>query len=394
MEYLTTFLEQGVYPDGVENEMASGYDMGTADDYFQSLKLNGLAGLPAPPTSYTQRVEAMYEYGAYVADPDGCLPMNGDSNICGHGFNIEVSRFFNRSDWEYVKTNGQFGRAPTGSDHATPSAMFPWAGQAVMRSGYEAGATWIWFDVGPFGSNPFHAHRDKLEVLLHAHGSTLLEDSGRFAYSGNSFSHSLRPYCHTTQAHNTIRIDGKQQAQAPAIAKAPRPVSSWSFGASRDIVQGSMSEYDELEGNATHSRSIYHQRGDWILIVDVVTSDRGSRTVQASWHTHPNATVSVDSASGVASIRGVDLTSGQRSNVRLALVPATGAQSWNASKVVKGQLAGKDGATEDQGWFSEHYSDAVAASTLVYDAQMRPDQKQAVFAWLLLVSQGSDDASR
>jgi hypothetical protein len=32
--------------------------------------------------------------------------------------------------------------------------MFPWAGQAVLRSGYEAGASWLWFDVGPFGSNP------------------------------------------------------------------------------------------------------------------------------------------------------------------------------------------------------------------------------------------------
>ena len=27
MKYLTQFLEQGVYPDGVENEMASGYDV-------------------------------------------------------------------------------------------------------------------------------------------------------------------------------------------------------------------------------------------------------------------------------------------------------------------------------------------------------------------------------
>jgi hypothetical protein len=199
----------------------------------------------------------------------------------------------------------------------------------------------------------------------------------------------MRPYCHTTQAHNTIRIDRKQQKQAPAIAKAPRPTSSWSFEPSRDIVQGSMAQYDGLEGKATHSRSVYHQRGRWILIVDVVTSDRGSRTVQAAWHTHPNSNVSVDGTTGVASIRGVDLKTEQQSNVHLALIPATGAQTWTSSKVVKGQLAGKDGATEDQGWYSEHYSDATAAPTLVYDAQMNPNQKQAVFAWLLLVTQGS-----
>jgi hypothetical protein len=52
--------------------------------------------------------------------------------------------------------------------------------------------------------------------------------------------------------------------------------------------------------------------------------------------------------------------------------------------VVKGQLAGKDGATEDQGWFSKSYADASAAPVLVYDAVMASGQTRAVFAWLLV----------
>ena len=59
MHYLTQFLEQGVYADGVETEMASGYDMGTAGDYYTSLKLIKEAGLPPPPSAYRSRVEAM-----------------------------------------------------------------------------------------------------------------------------------------------------------------------------------------------------------------------------------------------------------------------------------------------------------------------------------------------
>ena len=47
-------------------------------------------------------------------------------------------------------------------------------------------------------------------------------------------------------------------------------------------------------------------------------------------------------------------------------------------------------------WFSEHYSDATASPTLVYDAVLGTKQKRAVFAWLLLVSDqpfsGSVDA--
>ena len=363
--------------------------MGTASDYFASLQLNRQAGLPEPPAAYAARVEAMYEYGAYVADQSGCLPMNGDSDICGAGFVPSVARWFNRSDWDFVRTNGRYGRHPSGEAHATPSSMFPWAGQAVLRSGYGTADSWLWFDVGPFGSNPFHAHRDKLSVLLNAHGAMLLADSGRFAYAGNSFSHTLRPYCHLTTAHNTLRIDGKQQSESPAVATAPRPTTSWSFKPSVDIVQGSMSQYDGLDGNGTHSRTVYHRRGEWFVIVDVVTSDRGGRGVQATWHTHPNASVDLDAdGTGIATIRGVDLRSQDPADVHLALVPATGAagQGWHGSKVVKGVLAGKDGATEDQGWFDEHYSDARPAPTLVYDAVLGPGTKSAVFAWLLVVT--------
>jgi hypothetical protein len=36
---LETLLVNGVYPDGVETEMASGYDMGTAGDFFNTLQV-------------------------------------------------------------------------------------------------------------------------------------------------------------------------------------------------------------------------------------------------------------------------------------------------------------------------------------------------------------------
>jgi hypothetical protein len=267
----------------------------------------------------------------------------------------QVQSFFNRSDWAYVHTGGKIGSPPSAETHPTPSVMFPWAGQAVMRSTYSTSGTSLWFDVGPFGSNAFHAHRDKLQVLLHHAGSTLLEDSGRFAYSGNSFSHSLRPYCHTTQAHNTLRIDGKQQSQKPAIASAPRPNSSWTFQPEHDIVQGSMNMYDDLSGAAKHSRTVYHMRGRWFLILDVVTSDRGSRSVQAAWHIHPNGTIA-NTPGGIVIVGGVGIANQSApSGVQLAMLCAKGlADQWNESKIIKGQLAGKKGATEDQGC-AQHY---------------------------------------
>lgn len=364
--------------------------MGTAADYYSALVTVVQAGLPAPPASFSTRVEAMYTYGAYVASPSGCLPQNGDSDLCSTGgFVAGAAAFFNRSDWEYVRTNGAQGRVPSGPEHSTPSVMFPWAGQAVLRESYEAGAAYMWMDVGPFGSNPFHAHRDKLSIQLHAHGALLLADSGRFAYAGTSFSHDRRPYAHDTHAHNTLRIDGMQQQQAPALATAPRPNTSWSFEADRDVVQGSMSLWDGLKGEATHSRSVWHQRGEWFVVVDVVSSDRPGRTVQATWHCHPNASVTLDPGSNRATVVGVDSRTALPSSARVAVVPATGgaAASWASAKVVKGQLKGQDNATEDQGWYSASYADASPAPVLVYDAALGATTR-AVFGWLLLPSSG------
>ena len=66
-------------------------------------------------------------------------------------------------------------------------------------------------------------------------------DSGRFEYQGSSLSHTLHlNYSVATHAHNTLRIDGRQQQAAPEVFTSPLPRSDWDFGADRDVVRGSM----------------------------------------------------------------------------------------------------------------------------------------------------------
>ena len=134
LKELEALLVSGVYADGVETEMASGYDMGTAGDFFSTLRLLRLAGLPPPPPSFSSRVEAMWNYGAFVADAAGCLPRNGDSDLCGNGYSEEVADYFGRRDWRFAKSNGAAG-VPPALTNGSPSSVFPWAGQVVLRSG-------------------------------------------------------------------------------------------------------------------------------------------------------------------------------------------------------------------------------------------------------------------
>jgi hypothetical protein len=392
LEALFTSL---VYPDGVETEMASGYDLWTALESYSVMKTLSLGGAPPPPPSYATHVEAMYNYGSYILDPNGCLPRNGDSDLCGSGYSAEQALYFQRPDWTYVATHGAQGTPPPTLATQGPSSMFPYAGQVALRSDFSANATWAFFDVGPFGSSG-HAHRDKLHLNLHAKGAMLLVDSGRFAYAGAGLSNTLHlGYARHTHAHNTITLDGADQLPLPAVVDAPIAEGTYNLSLdSGDWVWAAMGEWDApLVGNAVHTRGMFYQRvagggkggvdGDFLVVVDAITTDR-PRAVECTWHAHPNATgVSAGSAPGwVGRVGGATTHTGQPTPAQACIIPANGA-GWDSAVVVKG-VADKapNGTTYYQGWYSQEYEDAWEAPTLVYKAAGVGNG--AVFGWLIV----------
>ena len=410
---LQTLLETDVYPDGVETELAEGYDMFPATNFFCALKLVHDAGHTLPP-AFRQRVEAMWTYGAFVADQQGFLPRHGDADLCDKwcidsnhsagccdGFDPAIASFFGRQDWAYAFTRGREGTRP-----AKRAQMFTWAGQAVMRSGWSSSDTWVWFDVGPHGLG--HPHRDKLALLLRGFGSMLLVDSGIFAYNGDSKGAILHgDFAHKTTAHNTLTIDGYQQSAKTQMATTPVPVDSYAFNESgRDFVRGAMSEWCDqgqchsdqgLKGNATHTRAVSHHftpaaevaagasaAKTWLVVIDRVVSDRSGRQLQATWHTHPNATVNRTSAPRWT-IGGADILTGRASDAQVVVISASGGSLWSSSKEVRGQGPTKaDPNLPYQGWYSNDYSNFEPASALVFDATM--STRTATFGWLIVPS--------
>ena len=393
---LLSLLQSGVYPDGVETEQASGYDMNTSNDFFSVLQLLKTAGDAAPPDTFRAATEAMWTYGAYVSDPAGCLPRNGDSDVCGSGYSDAATAYFRRPDWLYLHSNAKSGAVPPTNATSGPSVAFPWSGQVVMRSGFSEGATWAWFDAGPFGSS-VHGHRDKLALNVHARGAMLLVDSGRFAYDGTDLPAILHvAYARNASAHNTLTVDGCDQAAEPAVATAPLPAGAVTLSPAFDEAFASMSNYDSgcLAGAATHSRAVRFVRsagagggapedGDFIVVVDALASDR-ARSVQAHWHSHPNASAfEVNASTGVARVGGARWA-GEPLPAQVCVVPATsraGSPSWASVRVARGD---KPPGAPYQGWFSASYDDAQPASTLVYSGDAAGGA--GVWAWLLVPS--------
>lgn len=360
-------IEEEVYPDGVETEQAAGYDAMAANNFYQILVTLKQAGQQAPP-AYSTAVERMYTYLAYAVDQSGFMPRNGDADLT-RPWESSVWRaikdHFNRSDWEYVYTGGKAGTRPPGS----PTVLFPWAGQLIMKSGYTSDDLWAFFDIGPYGTSG-HAHRDKLHLDVRGYGSLLLVDSGRFPYQGtDSVFHSV--YAPSTRAHNTLTIDGCNQQAAPPTAAAPVDPSTYSIGTDYDYARGAMSLYEQLAGTATHTRAVLFRKGQWFVVVDAITTDR-PRAIQATWHAHPNSSVHYDASSGVAVVGGVP-------RGQIAVIPAANS-TWTVS-LAKGQQP--PAFPYYQGWFSTSYLDIEPSPVLVYDTHIARD---AVFAWLLLPS--------
>lgn len=359
---LAAEIAEQVYDDGVQDELTYHYHRGALHNFEQASHIFAAANAKLP-RGYARRLEAMWNYVAYALKPDGFGPLNNDSDL---DYNrervIEAAARDGRPDWVYVATNGREGAAPADP----PSRIFPWAGQLIMRSGWDAGAQWAFFDAGPWGTG--HQHNDKLHLSIFAGGRDLLVDSGRFAYRGALADRFRRPYALHSAAHNVILIDGQGQYPGPLLAERGLDASEARVTPAYDYARGSFDRFEDVAGVVRHTRAVMYLRGRFWVVVDRIETDR-PRRIEALWHWHPRCTVQAD---------GLSVESTDEDAANLRIIPA-GPAAWDVA-IVKGQESPRL-----QGWYSERYNLAEPAPVAVYTADL---VGSATFAWVLLPRQG------
>lgn len=347
-----------VYPDGVQKELTSDYHRVTLGSFEEFVILAGHAGKPIPQ-DFRDGVERMANYVAYSITPSGFAPLNNDADMdLVRAEVLAHAKSINRPDWKYIATNGAEGTRPEGQ----PSVIFPWAGQLIMRSGWDAEAHWAFFDIGPLGIG--HWHCDKLHLSVSAYGRDILVDSGRYTYVGGPW----REYFTGSPSHNVILVDGHPQQKYKSEATEPLK-DCYSILPEYDYARGTYDAgYAALEGEATHTRAVMYVRGRYWVVVDRITTDR-PRTVQALWHFHPDCTVVVDGGC-VAS------TDEAKGNVRITPVSDL---AWQV-ELIKGQTE-----PSIQGWWSRTYNEKQPNTCAVYSA---PIQGSTTFAWVIVPGKG------
>jgi hypothetical protein len=232
------------YPDGVNKEQATGYHRFITELLLLIVARSHQGALPREPV-IENTLERMLDYILFTLTPVGTSPMWGDSDYgraLGLGQNKDFWDFrpilsagavlFKRPDWKFAA--GRFDEEAfwlLGSEgldtweklDARPpeqiSRAFLQAGLYVIRDVWAADTDVAFFRCGPFGlggeGHCAHAHCDLLSFVLWVNGQPLLVDSGTYTYHG-----PWRDPFRLTAAHNTVMIDGHEQA-------IPMPYFNW-----------------------------------------------------------------------------------------------------------------------------------------------------------------------
>lgn len=177
----------------------------------------------------------------------------------------------------------------TGSSGARPES-----GMYLMLSGGDP-TTQLVIDAGPLGAhNAGHGHADALSVHLSAKGREFLCDPGTFEYGSVD---NNRDWFRSTRAHNTLSVDGLDQAQAKGpFAWTSLPdthVERWIVGRSFEVFRGGHTGYRRLQPPVIHERWVVHFKPLGWLIRDVALG-LGNHTLDVAWHLGPSLSLKGD----------------------------------------------------------------------------------------------------
>jgi len=313
-------LDRQVYPDGAQMELSTGYHQVARGNFMRALEPALRNGIDVPG-GYLDALKPMYRYNLRAMIPGGYLPPLNDSGLTGVGRTLR----------EAYETWGdpQFLWGATGGADGEPvdfaSVFFPWAGQAVMRSGWEADDLYLMFEVGPFGIG--HQHEDKLGLYVWGWGRPLLTEAGTYSYDRSKW----RRFALSTEAHSTVMVDGLPQHRRGLreTYQAQEPLEGvW---ATNDVFDWCTGRYEEGYGPdrlpITHERTVIFVRPDYFVVIDRLLGAEGEHTCEALFN--------LDAADATIADDGLTVSSADPGEPGLTLIPL--ATDGLSLRIVKGQ---------------------------------------------------------
>ena len=214
---LATEFKRQFYQDGVHFEISPMYHAICFHALLEVREAAQKAGEPLP-VIFFDPLERCAEYLADLCRPDFTWPSLNDSGSMDKDYTALLRKagdMFSRPELQWIGFRGTEGTIPESAFR-----VFPDAGIAVMRSGYEPDAHLAVFRAGPAGAS--HVHEDVLSLDITAYGRPILVDPGITSYGPAALTEHYR----SGAAHNAIFPKaGFLRSQAPFGARV-RPAGS------------------------------------------------------------------------------------------------------------------------------------------------------------------------
>ena len=179
---------------------------------------------------------------------------------------------------EYLRLN-----IPSDIPTTTPRRFYD-SGYTVANIGSPATASLV-FDHGSLGMPPCygHGHADALNLLLRSDGEDVFVDPGTYIYTGDQ---KWRRYFRGTRAHNTITVDGRDQAQQDGCFLWKKPFRTRLIAAEHDGDTCGRLVADHngyRDAGVRHVRGIAWVRDQWLVVSDMVFG-QGVHELELNWH--------------------------------------------------------------------------------------------------------------
>ncbi len=320
-ERLLIEIDEQVYPDGAQLELAPSYHMVSLGN-FRRATLPAIRNGFELPDGYIDGMRRMYDYNLKIAMPTGQMPPLNDSGMSRVQASLQEA-YETWGDPEYL-WGATLGAEGEPVDYL--STFLPWAGWAVMRSDWWAeDALYMIYQVGPFGIA--HQHEDKLSMYLWGYGRTLLTEGGNYSYDRSEW----RRFVLDTPAHNTVMVDGMSQRRRGLreTYQTDEPLEGvWATNELFDWCIGTYEEgYGEDRMPVTHERSLIFVRPDYYVVIDRMLDAEGDHLYEALFN--------LDAEEAAVHDDGLSVSSADEGRANLTLIPL--ATEGLSMRIAKGQ---------------------------------------------------------
>jgi uncharacterized heparinase superfamily protein len=283
-------LEEQILPDGGHFELSPMYHCIVFEDLldiYNLVKHNRSQGLLLPLNS---RINQMLDWLANIVDDKGKIPLLNDS-----AYKI-ASEFSDLCEYA-----GQLG-FPQPKRSENQVVFLKDSGYYILQNKNFR----VLFDCGEIGPSylPGHAHCDMLSFVMYYNGLPVIIDTGVYEY----IESERRDYCRSTRAHNTVMINGEEQAEIWSSFRVGRRGYPIGFETGENWVRCGHTGYERIERGLRHFRKIT-LLDSAVVISDEIkgTAEKGGRKSEGFLHFAPNVNLQPKNGGLAAKIEGHEL---------------------------------------------------------------------------------------